>query len=430
MCLALQPVLEYWPANVQIGDLVRRRHRKKAMTWGLEADQSSTAEDLDGFLYTFHRGPLSRRRSIAVRIIRCEPHRHVLARSNTLFTCFMTGEAAYCSFANSLLCQKKVFVLDGEKWQDEWQDIREYILPGVHGPHIFDVVRGPPDAYVRYACAETGPRALGDGDSWVIHRQMRDPMVLHLPERGRTFEVVDFSMVHDEEGSYMRVGKPFIWSVFALVENGISVFSSAQSSASVFLSVMASSLPYSELPSSADPSAWRENSHLCCGREHFRYCAVSISELQQQVRGLDVVLLPVTGSRSEAWNLSVYTIKEGDVMWDMLDVREFFPGGYNTVLLARDPGTNEPLPNQYRLYLDNIQTARPLNRAVQDTLGGLWIGNVVVTKYNRSSVINRRSFAHITRGEADLLVHIVGKYLKGIWEAMLLKGKALSASQQ
>lgn len=96
-------------------------------------------------------------------------------------------------------------------------------------------------------------------------------------------------------------------------------------------------------------------------------------------------------------------------MWDVLDVKDFFPGGYSSVLLTRDPGTNEALPNQFRIYLDNLKTTRPVNKSVQDTLCGNWIGNVIVAKYSKASAVNRRSFAHITRGEADLLVFIVGK---------------------
>lgn len=87
MCLALQPVLEHWPANVQIGDLVRRRHRKSSMTWSLESDMSSRPEDIDGFCYTFQKGSLNNRRSVVVYVIRCEPHRHVLGRSNSEYTC-------------------------------------------------------------------------------------------------------------------------------------------------------------------------------------------------------------------------------------------------------------------------------------------------------------------------------------------------------
>lgn len=83
MCLSLRSAVEYWPANVDVGDLVRRRHRKNTMTWGLDSDLSSTKEDLDGFRYSFGKGPTDRRRTIAVHIIRCEPHRHVLSRPNS-----------------------------------------------------------------------------------------------------------------------------------------------------------------------------------------------------------------------------------------------------------------------------------------------------------------------------------------------------------
>ena len=127
------------------------------------------------------------------------------------------------------------------------------------------------------------------------------------------------------------------------------------------------------------------------------------------MRSLDVVVFPAANGRVEAWSLPVYTVRQDDCVWDVLDVREFFAGGYFTVLLARDPGTNEALPNQYRLYVDNLLVNRTLNKSIRETMSRLWVGDVVVTKYNKASANNRRSFAHITRGEADLLAHVVGK---------------------
>ena len=38
-----------------------------------------------------------------------------------------------------------------------------------------------------------------------------DPMLSLDRKEGKTFEVVDFGMVHDDGGTYMRVGEPFVW---------------------------------------------------------------------------------------------------------------------------------------------------------------------------------------------------------------------------
>lgn len=140
----------------------------------------------------------------------------------------MTGDSAVCLFASSLLRHKKAFVLDGERWRDEWEDSVNCVLKGVHGSHVFDILKGPPDGRQSYACAETGPRFVGDGESWIIRRRLQgmpvsfsalrslnpvllDAMVPSMPVRGPPFEVVDFSMVHDDSGTYMRVGEPFVW---------------------------------------------------------------------------------------------------------------------------------------------------------------------------------------------------------------------------
>lgn len=43
------------------------------------------------------------------------------------------------------------------------------------------------------------------------HSESLDPMLPPIQTRGKAFEVVDFSMIHDDSGTYMRVGEPFIW---------------------------------------------------------------------------------------------------------------------------------------------------------------------------------------------------------------------------
>lgn len=127
------------------------------------------------------------------------------------------------------------------------------------------------------------------------------------------------------------------------------------------------------------------------------------------MRRLDVVILPVATGHAESWKLPVYTVRDETAMYDILNVNDYFPNGYFTVLLARDPGTNEALLNQYRVYIDNLIAPRPLNRSVRQTLDFPWIGTVIVAKYNKSSVLHRQTFAHISWGEADLLVYILGK---------------------
>ena len=83
-CHVLQPSLEFRPAESQIGEFVRQKYRKRSKTWTFDSDESSTAEDLDGTVFTFHKvGTVHRRRSIAVHLVCCEPHRHVLSRSNS-----------------------------------------------------------------------------------------------------------------------------------------------------------------------------------------------------------------------------------------------------------------------------------------------------------------------------------------------------------
>lgn len=90
ICLALQPVLEYWPADLYLGDLIQKRYQRDAVTWSLNSERSTSHEDLEGIPYSFHKGPLARRRTVTVHLIRCEPHRHVLSQSNSTSDLFVT----------------------------------------------------------------------------------------------------------------------------------------------------------------------------------------------------------------------------------------------------------------------------------------------------------------------------------------------------
>lgn len=91
----------------------------------------------------------------------------------------MSSESAICSFANSLIRHNKGFVLDGQRWKDDWNEVDELVVAGAIHRHTFDIVHGPPESDMVHAYAETGPRSLGDWDSWVIRRGTRGQYIAH-----------------------------------------------------------------------------------------------------------------------------------------------------------------------------------------------------------------------------------------------------------
>ena len=85
----------------------------------------------------------------------------------------MTGDSAVCAFARSLFRYKLAIVLDGEKWEEEFLEKLTLVVKGVHMPHQFDIVHGPPKGQIAHPSVETGPRYLGDECCWLISRDNR-----------------------------------------------------------------------------------------------------------------------------------------------------------------------------------------------------------------------------------------------------------------
>ncbi|KAJ3530868.1 hypothetical protein NMY22_g8399 [Coprinellus aureogranulatus] len=365
-------------ARDRVGDLVRRTYRIDSMTWLATADRASESEDLEAFVSSWARGPIGAQRVINLHLVRCEPYRHVLSRYITPMTCFMTGMEAVCVFASSIFRHKKAIVLDGKAYGEKNHPRRRLSIDGLHGPHVFDVVLGPPKSFSKVRQAETGVRSIGDKYCWILDRFQPDPTQLVPRKRGRTFEVVDFGMLHDDEGTYMRVGEPFVLSsqYFHRLRN------------------------------------YREDVH----NPH------ELTAPGKSVGSVSVLILSTTKLRPEWAPIPVYAFNKGGKHVEVLDVEKYFPGGYHTVLLTRFPGSGNPLPWPYLLFLDNYKTEQPVNTAYDTTFQRTWLGNVIVAKYSKTNLKNKLSFAQVARYEAELLTAVVGEYLEYIWNRVFGPG--------
>ena len=142
----------------------------------------------------------------------------------------MMRDRAVALFAKSTFSHFLAFTLQN-KWIGSLRELKrgqyyEIVEEAHHHRYRFEVVFGPPHDTTVYAAAETGCRILGDDRCWTImkrnigeglpvhHHTIRlmplDPMAPQLPSLWYTFEVVDWQMLHDGEGTYMKIGEPFV----------------------------------------------------------------------------------------------------------------------------------------------------------------------------------------------------------------------------
>ncbi|KAF6742128.1 hypothetical protein DFP72DRAFT_1082577 [Ephemerocybe angulata] len=133
---------------------------------------------------------------------------------------------------------------------------------------------------------------------------------------------------------------------------------------------------------------------------------------------VEIIVFPLESSKTEMWSTTAYVSHEGEHPVENLDLRDLFPYGGLSVFFCTNPGSGNPLPSAYRIFVDNFATPRPINRAIDARFDRPWIGNVVVAKYSKSSTCKKPSFVSIPRPEADIVVALVGDWLEIMWNEM------------
>ncbi|KAF6754154.1 hypothetical protein DFP72DRAFT_848710 [Ephemerocybe angulata] len=147
--------------------------------------------------------------------------RHVLAASlyrvliettpTATLTCFMSGDRCVAPFANSAFRRKLAFTLRNRRLFTKDLHETTQVIEGDGRRLRFDIAAGPPLAYRAYQDAEIGSRFWGDNSCWVISRLREDLTYLKTlwaPKsayKGPSFEVLDWRMLHDEEGTYLVI---------------------------------------------------------------------------------------------------------------------------------------------------------------------------------------------------------------------------------
>ncbi|KAJ2920122.1 hypothetical protein MD484_g281, partial [Candolleomyces efflorescens] len=135
-------------------------------------------------------------------------------------------------------------------------------------------------------------------------------------------------------------------------------------------------------------------------------------------RTVEVILLPHSSAKAELWDAVVHVSSDGISTSEELDLSEHFPNGSFSVLFATVPNTNYPLPINYRIYVDNFTREVPVNTSVAAAFNSFWVGNVVIAKYARGNSYIDEAFANMHRQEVDLLLTLVGIWLRQQWDGI------------
>ncbi|KAF6752415.1 hypothetical protein DFP72DRAFT_1070361 [Ephemerocybe angulata] len=169
-------------------------------SWSLTADQSWSPEDHIGYKFKFARTlPGRPTQRINLHLIR------------SIYTCYATKERAVAPFARSTFRDGMAFSLRNMRLLSSDVYKFEHCVRSPGHCWIFKVASGPPIAYNLYTSAEVGVRFMGDRHCWVIPRERKDPLLSSSAYKGPSFEVLDWKLFHDDEGTYLTIGEPSVW---------------------------------------------------------------------------------------------------------------------------------------------------------------------------------------------------------------------------
>lgn len=106
-------------------------------------------------------------------------------------------------------------------------------------------------------------------------------------------------------------------------------------------------------------------------------------------------------------NVQPGTYRRGPVHVDELDMTALFPFVSNSTRVHTAPGTDFPLSNDFRIWVQKTDNFAVCNRAVQRTWKVKWFGNIVVAKYSRRLGESDNAI-QIPIGERSLVDLVVG----------------------
>ncbi|KAF6758164.1 hypothetical protein DFP72DRAFT_845131 [Ephemerocybe angulata] len=323
--------------------------------------------------------------------------------------CYVSYNMAVHLFARSTIIDEKSYAFPNYSILNKNRSRRgkdAILVKGRHSSRELEILHGPPRGVERGRISELGHRYIGDEMCWIIRRDFEDPMLPIPRYKGPRFEVVDWLTFWDSEGSYMRIGEPFVLSSkYAHTLRQKNAASNVERG-----------YPASKGRSAVSSTELSELSIALLLRSDAIQAVKCLNSVQ--THDIDIVVFPFESQKTEMWSTTAYVSQEGEHPEENIDLRDLFPYGGLSVLMCTNPGSGNPLPYAYRIFVDNFATPRPINRSVDAMFDRPWIGNVVVAKYAKTSTAARPSFTSMPRAEADIMVALVGDWLEMMWNEM------------
>ncbi|KAJ3501419.1 hypothetical protein NMY22_g18933 [Coprinellus aureogranulatus] len=295
----------------------------------------------------------------------------------------MTYDRAVCPFAKTTFRDNIAFALENRSVLTKVAPQQDLTISlNRRFCCTFKMMYGPPYGFEAHDGAETGSRALGDKHCWTIWRVHENPMRPVPITMTHFFEALDWRLLHDNEGTYMKIGEPFI---LGMARNGhgepelrsICCFELTQRT-------------YAAMQA----SIWEDPPLL---RQHEPETA--LTGRKSNVRELAALILPQDGCKAKIEPLIACTTEENGMFHEHVDVRKYFPDGSISVVLCTFPGSAIPLPFTYRVWFDNHRLD----------------GNVVVIKHPRGNKDNQKEFIHVQRAESEWIMVVLGQWIHEAW---------------
>ncbi|KAJ3535574.1 hypothetical protein NMY22_g6425 [Coprinellus aureogranulatus] len=381
---------------------------------------------------------------ILIRLVRCEPYRHILSQHSTAFMDFITADYAISPFAHSSLISHLSFLVRGNHIFDQEATV-------IEGWHYFDMPRPECQYYNPQAHCNGvwhreeihGRRTLSLDTYQYFTRYKLIPFLFHSPlaeeyrirfstdvmkgkaiRHGPRFEVLDFCSGSRSPNAYLLIGEPLVLRMQNTphsrnpIPDGLSLVvgrrKHRQGLAGVHL-LQEHRGVHGNMKIPEEPWTY----HMLNYRS--KYASPMANDERSQ--WVQCVLLPTGHHHARLVWVKLDPVRE------TLDVTDFFPNGALSIHLAVLQHEGIPTPEPYRVYIGDYSAPAPVNRSVDVLFNLPWNGNILIaghalcprkgTDIFGQSHPNPNAFRDVNAHSGKWGVCMVGLWLRGLFRSGL-----------
>ncbi|PPQ74769.1 hypothetical protein CVT26_005014 [Gymnopilus dilepis] len=151
---------------------------------------------------------------IKIYVVRCEPYRHILSLRATGLMNYVARGYVVSLFPKSTFILKRSFISRQDDARHSFQFHNEHFWleysKGTFNVETIGLTHKP------YENVEIGRRFVGDAQCWIIPIRLSEEDEFVYEEEGPSFEVLDWTSATTRTDSFLRIGEPEIWSLYAM----------------------------------------------------------------------------------------------------------------------------------------------------------------------------------------------------------------------